>query len=86
MKKTQKKICGLLGLALVVTMTIIAAFLPGPGATAATSTETSDTITVTVIDSIPYATITNPKSGDEIVSLDTPINIDYRNMEHYILM
>lgn len=85
MKKTQKKIFGLLGLGLVVGMTAVAVILPGPEASAATSTSFTDNISVRVLDEVPSATILSPSSGEEVVSRDNPIVIDYTNMKRYTI-
>lgn len=85
MKKTQKRVCGLLGLVLVVAMTIFAVFLPGPGAAATEVTSVTDTITVRVLDAVPSVTITNPASGELVSTLETPISLDYYNMASYTL-
>ena len=75
MKKTQKKILGLSGLALVTAVTVYAAFLPNPGASALSSV--TDTITVRVIGSAPSAEIITPASGETTVYTNWPININY---------
>ena len=83
MKKTHKKVFGLLGLVLVAAMTIAAAFMPTPGASAATSTSFSDNISVRVIDEVPSVTIVSPTSGEEVISRDDPIQVSYTNLSHY---
>ena len=54
MKKTKKRVLGLLGLVLVIITTIFAAFLPGPEASAEGGiTSVTDTISVRVVGSVP---------------------------------
>lgn len=86
MKKTQKKIIGLLGLVVVVAMTLFAAFLPGPRASAISSV--TDTITVTVEnkDQPPEASISSPSSGEKFLSPEQEIRIDYVNLKQYKLI
>ena len=57
MKKTQKKVFGLLGLSLVAGMTAVAATLPAPEASAATSSIT-DTLVVRVVGDEPEVRVT----------------------------
>ena len=78
MKKTKKIILGFSGLALVATMTIVAALLPNPSASAISTV--TDTITVRVIGNAPSAEIANPTSGETFVSSDQTININYENV------
>ena len=75
MKKTQKKILGLSGLALVTAVTIYAAFLPNPDASALSSV--TDTIIVRVIGDKPLAEIISPASGSTFVSPDQVIKVNY---------
>lgn len=77
MKKTQKNLLGLSGLALVISVTVFAAFLPNPDASAVSSV--TDTITVRVIGSSPAAEIVDPVSGTVTVKSDLPININYEH-------
>ena len=51
MKKTQKKVLGLLGLTTVGVMTAVAATMPGPVASAISNL--TDTITVRVVSDAP---------------------------------
>lgn len=83
MKKTHKKVFGLLGLALVVSMTAVAALIPAPETSAATSTSFTDNISVRVIDSVPSINVVSPASGEEVTSRDNPIVIDYTNLKRY---
>ena len=61
MKRTQKKVLGLIGLFVVGVTTIFAAMLPGPGASAISTI--TDTITVTVVGASPYIDIDSPADG-----------------------
>ena len=79
MKKTQKKIIGLTGLALVIAVTIFAAFLPNPGASAISTV--TDTITIRVIGSAPAAEILSPVSGATFVSSAQTINTNYEHVQ-----
>ena len=79
MKKTQKKFFGLLGLALVVTTTVVAASLPSPEASAADSF--TDTIQVRVVGSTPYINITAPANDSTFVSPLHNIAFEYENVE-----
>ena len=83
MKKTHKKVFGLLGLALVVGMTAVAALLPGSETSAATSTSFTDTISVRVLDEVPSITVVSPTSGEEIMSRDNPLVINYTNLKNF---
>ena len=83
MRKTQKNILALVGLALVAAMTILAAFMPSKSASAATSNSMTDTITVRVIDSVPAVEVLNPKSGETISSLDDTLELKYDNISNY---
>lgn len=75
MKKTQKKVLGFLGLALVTAVTIFAAFLPGPEASAMNSV--TDVINIRVISRTPSAEITKPASGSIFVSPKQTIRVLY---------
>lgn len=75
MKKTQKKVLGFLGLALVATMTIFAAILPNPEALAASSV--TDTIVVRVLAGSPDVNIDKPSSGAIVVSPTQIVSFDY---------
>lgn len=87
MKKTQKKIFGVLGLFLVLVTTIYAALIPGPAASAATDTNTIvDTIKVRVLDGAPNVTITSPQNDAVISTLDEVISLSYGNTKSYKLI
>lgn len=92
MRKTQKKVFGLLGLSLVAGMTVAAAALPNPGASAVTSM--TDTITVRVVGTEVEVTV-EPKytyidaEGETVVieygeAVDKPeylVTISYQDIE-----
>ena len=77
MKKTQKKVLGLLGLVLVVAITVIAAVLPGPEASATASV--TDTISVRVVGSVPNVTILGIDNGEIITSPNQTFTVEYEN-------
>ena len=83
MKKTHKKVFGLLGLVLVAAMTLFAVFMPEDKASAATATSYSDNISVVVIDEVPSVIITSPTSEEDVTSRNTPIHMSYTNLNHY---
>lgn len=80
MKKTHKKVWGLLGLFLVVAVTIAAANLPSPGASAVSSVV--DTITVRVVGAEPNVKISGVESGSDVVKKDQTIEVTYENVEN----
>lgn len=75
MKKTPKKLLGLLGLLVVVAITIVAAALPNPEASATSSV--TDTITVRVVGAAPNVDVTGIESGDTTTTALHNININY---------
>ncbi len=75
MKKTPKKVLGFLGLVLVATMTIFAAFLPYPDALAVSSV--TDTIVVRVLSGSPDVNINSPDSGSVFVNPNQTITFDF---------
>lgn len=80
MKKTKKKVLGLLGLLLVAITTIFAAFLPGPGASAEGNiTTVTDTISVRVVGSQPAVRIIG-LDEKEVVYPDQPFSVEYENI------
>lgn len=79
MKKTQKKVWGLLGLFLVVAVTVAAANLPSPDASAVSSM--TDTITVRVVGAEPDVKIAGVDSGSEVVKKDQSVEVTYENVE-----
>ncbi|MBR2767046.1 hypothetical protein IKD67_03125 [Candidatus Saccharibacteria bacterium] len=83
MKKTHKKIFGLFGLALVVAVTVFAAFLPGPE-TKATTDSVVDNLSVRVVGATPSINISGITPGSEVVSGSQEINITYENIDKLI--
>jgi len=80
MKKTQKKVWGLLGLFLVVAVTIAAANLPSPDASAVSTM--TDTITVRVVGAEPDVKIAGIDSGSDVVKKDQSVEVTYENVEN----
>ena len=80
MKKTQKKIFGLLGLSSVVAMTFVAATMPSPMASATTSSVT-DTITVEVVASVADVKIISPDSEAVTTGAETTIRLRHNNVD-----
>lgn len=78
MKKTKKRVFGLLSLVLVVATTIFAAFLPGPEASALTSV--TDTISVRVVGSTPDINIISPSNNSVFVFPDQILSFNYENV------
>ncbi|MBR2725090.1 hypothetical protein IKF28_01455 [Candidatus Saccharibacteria bacterium] len=84
MKKTQKKVLGLLGLFLVVAVTAFAASMPGPEALAASSV--TDTVIIRVVGETPNVEITgNLKKEKTIVNPKQDIAINYENVEYLVV-
>lgn len=83
MKKTKKRVLGLLGLTLVVITTIFAAFLPGPEASAEGGiTSVTDTISVRVVGSVPDILNVKPINGSVFIYPDQDLSFDYENVEY----
>lgn len=83
MKKTKKRVLGLLGLVLVVITTIFAAFLPSPEASAEGSiTSVTDTISVRVVGSVPDILNVKPINGSVFIYPDQDLSFDYENVEY----
>lgn len=81
MKKTKKRVFGLLGLILVVVTTIFAAFLPGPGASAVGASSATDTVLVRVVGNVPDVHITNPANGSIFIIKDhQTLDFNYENI------
>lgn len=83
MKKTKKRILGLLGLILVIVTTVFAMFLPNPNASAMGPNTVTDIITVKVIGETPSVNITSPiESGQKFVkAADIDLSFGYENIE-----
>lgn len=83
MKKTKKRVLGLLGLALVIITTIFAAFLPNPEASAEGGiTSVTDTISVRVVGSVPDVLNVKPINGSVFIYPDQDLSFDYENVEY----
>lgn len=83
MKKTKKRVLGLLGLVLVIITTIFAAFLPGPEASAEGGiTSVTDTISVRVVGSVPDVLNVKPINGSVFIYPDQDLSFDYENVEY----
>lgn len=83
MKKTKKRVLGLLGLILVAVTTIFAAFLPGPEASAEGGiSAVVDTITVRVVGSQPDILNIKPENGSIFVYPNQNLSFDYENVEY----
>lgn len=80
MKKTKKKLLGILGLVLVAAMTLIASATPSPEAMA-TSSVTS-TIRVIVYDQFPAVSITSPSDLSVTVNKDLTVGFLYENVRY----
>lgn len=80
MRKTQKKLLGLLGLLAVVAMTVFAAYLPGPGASAVETTVT-DTIKLRVVGTDPRVEVTGMPSGSVVTSFNQGFKVEYENVD-----
>ena len=79
MKKTKKRVLGLLGLILVVITTIFAAFLPGPEASAVDATSVTDTIVVRVVGSVADVHLAGIENNAKIVFPDQSFTASYEN-------
>lgn len=80
MKKTRKRILGSLGLVLVVVMTAVAMFLPGPEVSAVDMSSATDVILVRVVGDIPDIQITNIESGSIFITPEQSFGFDYENV------
>lgn len=63
MKKTQKRVFGLLGLSLVAGMTAVAATIPSPGASATSTSSVTDTLVIRVVGDSPDVNISRTYDG-----------------------
>ena len=75
MKKTPKKLLGLLGLLVVVAITIVAAVMPNPEASATSSV--TDTINVRVVGVAPNVDIIGIESGETTTTAPHDIKVTY---------
>lgn len=81
MKKTHKKILGLVSLVFVVAMTIVAALLPAPE-TQAANTSVTDTISVRVVGSVPNVGISGITNDSIFTSPSHSVTVEYENVEY----
>ena len=79
MRKSKKKLLGLLGLAFVAAMTMFAYLLPVDGAYAEGSDSHTDVIRVTVYDQYPAIKFTAPEDGHTQSSPYYKFTFDYEN-------
>lgn len=79
MKKTHKKVVGLLSLGAVAGMTVFAATLPSPSASA-TSTFT-DTMVVRVLGNAPDVTLLQPGGNISVVGPNQKLEFNYENVK-----
>ena len=82
MKKTKKRVLGLLGLGLVAVTTIFAASLPGPEAAAIETDTVTDTIVVRVVGADPLIEVTSDQDGKYLVQQEQVFSFDYYNSEY----
>ena len=78
MKKSQKKILGLLGLTTVGVVTVVAATMPSPEASAISSV--TDTITIRVVSNAPNVDVLEPKDGEITSQANQIIKFNYENV------
>lgn len=81
MKKTQKRIFGVLGLFVVVVMTIIAAMIPSPGASANSSSSFTDEIHVRVVGSVISVKFEKPSENTVTTSDSINLIFNYENAD-----
>lgn len=79
MKKTHKKVVGLLSLGAVAGMTVFAATLPSPSASA-TSTFT-DTMVVRVLGNAPDVSLLQPSGNVSVVGPNQKLEFNYENVK-----
>lgn len=80
MKKTKKRVLGLLGLSLVAVTTIFAASLPWPEAAAINNV--TDTIVVRVVGTDPLIEVTSDQDGKELIQQEQVFGFRYYNAEY----
>jgi len=85
MRKTHKKVLGILGLVLVVATTIFAATLPSPNTSATGGGSVTDHITVRVVGSAPDITIKDIENNEVITSPSQSFGISYENVDNVIV-
>lgn len=82
MKKTPKKVLGLVSLGLVAITTAFAASIPSPSAMAVETSSLTDTIKVRVVGSVPNVDILEPNDETVFVYPNIDARISYENVEY----
>lgn len=85
MKKTKRRILGLLGLVLVATMTFVAATMPEHEAGAISTDTITDTVIVRVTGSVPNVFFTEPTSNVTTTKPAHNIGVAYENVSGMII-
>lgn len=80
MKKTKKRILGLLGLILVAAMTTIAILLPEPNVSATDMSSATDVILVRVVGDVPDVQITSPANEATFITPEQSLAFNYENV------
>lgn len=81
MKKTRKKILGIVGLTLVMIMTVCAVLLPESGASALDTNPVTDEVKVRVVGSVPMVSLIYPEDGAIYVDPSQHFAFEYENVE-----
>lgn len=81
MKKTHKKVLGLVGLSIVAAVTVFAASLPVPQMRASAATEVTDTLVVEVVGEEPYVKVTGMPDGSIETTSEQKIGVDYQSTD-----
>lgn len=81
MKKTRKKVLGIIGLTLVVAMTVLAILLPGSEASALDTNPVTDEVQVRVVGSVPMVSLIYPEDGSVFVDPLQHFQFKYENVE-----
>lgn len=81
MKKTRKKILGIVGLTLVMIMTVCAVLLPESGASALDTNPVTDEVKVRVVGSVPMISLIYPEDGAIYVDPSQHFAFEYENVE-----
>ena len=81
MKKTRKKVLGIIGLALVAVMTVFAVLLPESGASALVTNPVTDEVEVRVVGNAPMISLVYPEDGAIFVDPTQYFAFEYANVE-----
>lgn len=84
MKKTQKKVLGFSGLALVAAMTAFAVTLPSP-AGAINNTSVTDTLQVRVVGGAPDVNILEPAENKKVGKAHQDLVLSYENLDKVVV-